>query len=101
MGRRPLAVIAGGALYDGSSALWLRWTGPLGLAWRQVTRRNDQAISVLPNISAVRSPTVQMFLRDSVYGLLARKFRGEGSEFEALAEYQPGMDRRKIDWKAS
>ncbi|SIN59808.1 Uncharacterized conserved protein, DUF58 family, contains vWF domain [Parasphingorhabdus marina DSM 22363] len=81
--------------------MWLRWTGPLGLAWRQVTRQNDESISVLPNISAVRSPTVQMFLRDSVFGLLARKFRGEGSEFEALADYQPGMDRRSIDWKGS
>jgi len=81
--------------------LWLRWTGPLGLAWRQVEKVSDKSISVLPNISAVRSPTVQMFLRDSVFGLLARKFRGEGSEFEALAEYQPGMDRRSIDWKGS
>ncbi len=81
--------------------LWLRWTGPLGLAWRQVTRQSEQSVSVLPNISAVRSPTVQMFLRDSVFGLLARKFRGEGSEFEALTDYQPGMDRRSIDWKGS
>ncbi|GAB5487283.1 MAG: DUF58 domain-containing protein [Parasphingorhabdus sp.] len=81
--------------------LWLRWTGPLGLAWRQTEKESDKSISVLPNISAVRSPTVQMFLRDSVFGLLARKFRGEGSEFEALTEYQPGMDRRSIDWKGS
>ncbi|MGM3299115.1 DUF58 domain-containing protein, partial [Bacillus cereus group sp. BC229] len=27
--------------------------------------------------------------------------RGEGTEYEALAEYQPGMDRRAIDWNAS
>lgn len=81
--------------------LWLRWKGPLGLAWRQTAKQSDESIAVMPNISAVRSPTVQMFLRDSVFGLLARKFRGEGSEFEALAEYQPGMDRRSIDWKGS
>ena len=81
--------------------LWLRWKGPLGLAWRQITKSSDQTIAVMPNISAVRSPTVQMFLRDSIFGLLARKFRGEGSEFEALTEYQPGMDRRSIDWKGS
>jgi len=81
--------------------LWLRWKGPLGLAWRQATKTSDQHVAVMPNISAVRSPTVQMFLRDSIFGLLARKFRGEGSEFEALAEYQPGMDRRSIDWKGS
>lgn len=81
--------------------LWLRWKGPLGLAWRQATKASDQHVAIMPNISAVRSPTVQMFLRDSIFGLLARKFRGEGSEFEALAEYQPGMDRRSIDWKGS
>ena len=80
---------------------WLRWKGPLGLAWRQTRKKSDQSVSVMPNISAVRSPTVQMFLRDSIFGLLARKFRGEGSEFEALADYQPGMDRRSIDWKGS
>lgn len=81
--------------------LWLRWKGPLGLAWRQTEKASDKSVAILPNISAVRSPTVQMFLRDSAFGLLARKFRGEGSEFEALAEYQPGMDRRSIDWKGS
>ncbi len=81
--------------------LWLRWKGPLGLAWRQTAKESDHAVAVMPNISAVRSPTIQMFLRDSVFGLMARKFRGEGSEFEALAEYQPGMDRRSIDWKGS
>lgn len=81
--------------------LWLRWKGPLGLAWRQIQKQSVQNVAVMPNIAAVRSPTVQMFLRDSVFGLLARKIRGEGSEFEALAEYQPGMDRRSIDWKGS
>ena len=81
--------------------LWLRWTGPLGLAWRQIQKQSSQSVAVMPNVSAVRSPGLQMFLRDSVFGLLARKVRGEGSEFEALAEYQPGMDRRSIDWKGS
>ncbi|MFK7842198.1 MAG: DUF58 domain-containing protein [Sphingorhabdus sp.] len=81
--------------------LWLRWKGPLGLAWRQIQKQSAQSVAVIPNISAVRSPTIQMFLKDSLFGLLARKFRGEGSEFEALAEYRPGMDRRSIDWKGS
>ena len=27
--------------------------------------------------------------------------RGEGTMFEALAEFEPGMDKRRIDWKAS
>src|SRR3546814_12754662 len=36
-----------------------------------------------------------------IFGLRQQRFRGEGTEFEALAEYQPGMDRRAIDWNAS
>ena len=81
--------------------LWLRWTGPLGLGARQMSRAVEASVRVAPNISALRSPTFQAFLRDSQFGLIARRIRGEGTQFEALAEYQPGMDRRRIDWKAS
>lgn len=80
---------------------WLRWTGPLGLGARQVIGRLDREIRVWPNVAAVRSPAFQMFLRDAQFGLIARRIRGEGTQFEALAEYQPGMDRRRIDWKSS
>lgn len=83
------------------SRAWLRWTGPLGLGARQMTGDLDQAVRVWPNIAAVRSPTLQTFLKDAQYGLLARRIRGEGTQFESLAEYQPGMDRRRIDWKSS
>ncbi len=81
--------------------LWLRWTGPLGLGARQVSQPLDQAIRIWPNIGEVRSPALQAFLRDAQFGLIARRIRGEGTMFEALTEYQPGMDRRRIDWKAS
>jgi uncharacterized protein (DUF58 family) len=80
---------------------WLRWTGPLGLAHRQASRELDLSLRVWPNIAAVRSPALQMFLRDAQFGLIARRIRGEGTEFESLAEYEPGMDRRRIDWKSS
>ncbi|WP_234032856.1 DUF58 domain-containing protein [Aurantiacibacter arachoides] len=86
-----------GALHD----LWLRWPGPLGLAVRQRRAALDAAIRVWPDLSPVRSPVLQRFLRDSQFGLVARRIRGEGTQFEALSEYQPGMDRRRIDWKAS
>jgi uncharacterized protein (DUF58 family) len=85
----------------GVDQLWLRWTGPLGLGARQVSRALDQSIRVWPNIGEVRSPALQAFLRDAQFGLIARRIRGEGTMFEALTEYQPGMDRRRIDWKAS
>jgi len=81
--------------------LWLRWSGPLGLGARQVTRDVDHAIRVWPDLSPVRSPELQFFLRDAQFGLIARRIRGEGTQFEALSEYEPGMDRRRIDWKAS
>lgn len=91
-GRRGTATIAQG---------WLRWTGPLGLGARQFEAPLDQQVRIWPNIAAVRSPALQTFLKDAQFGLIARRIRGEGSEFEALAEYQPGMDRRRIDWKSS
>jgi uncharacterized protein (DUF58 family) len=81
--------------------LWLRWTGPLGLGARQVSRELNDAVRVRPNIGDVRSPALQAFLKDAQYGLIARRIRGEGTQFEALTEYQPGMDRRRIDWKSS
>lgn len=81
--------------------LWLRWTGPLGLGAQQVTGDVGRAVRITPNLGAVRSPALQAFLRNAEFGLIARRIRGEGTAFEALAEYQPGMDRRRIDWRAS
>jgi uncharacterized protein (DUF58 family) len=83
------------------SRLWLRWTGPLGLGARQMSQPLDDVVRVRPNLGEVRSPALQAILRDAQFGMIARRFRGEGSQFEALSEYQPGMDRRRIDWKAS
>jgi uncharacterized protein (DUF58 family) len=34
-------------------------------------------------------------------GLKVQRYLGDGSEFEALREFQPGFDRRALDWKAS
>jgi len=83
------------------SRLWLRWQGPLSLAWRQASIPLERTVRVRPNLAPARSPALQLLLRDAQFGLVARRIRGEGTQFEALAEYQPGMDRRRIDWKAS
>ena len=64
--------------------LWLRWSGPLGLGARQASRALDDAVRVWPNIGEVRSPALQAFLKDAQYGLIARRIRGEGTQFEAL-----------------
>jgi len=83
------------------SKAWLRWQGPLGLGGRQVSRELDETVRIWPDLSTVRSKELQTFLRDAQTGLIARRIRGEGTQFEALSEYEPGMDRRRIDWKAS
>ena len=82
-------------------AVWLRWHGPLGLACRQATRPIDAPIGIRPNLTPTRSTALQLFLRDAQSGMVARRIRGEGTDFEALSEYEPGMDRRRIDWKSS
>jgi len=85
----------------GVERLWLRWQGPLGLGWRQHERESGESVAILPDIAAVRAPALQIFIKEAIFGILARQIRGEGSEFEALVEYQPGFDRRSIDWKSS
>ena len=81
--------------------MWLRWAGPLGLGARQVHREVNATVRIWPDLAPVRSPALQNYLRDAQFGLIARRIRGEGTQFEALSEYDAGMDRRRIDWKAS
>lgn len=82
-------------------ALWIRWAGPLGLVWKQRKFFIGGAINVVPSLRMVTDEGSRLFQRNSWFGLRQQRFRGEGTEFEALAEYQPGMDRRAIDWNAS
>ena len=53
--------------------VWLRWTGPLGLGARLHRQELASQVRVWPNISAVRSPALQAFLRDAQTGLVARR----------------------------
>ena len=82
--------------------MWLRWTGPFGLMRRQKTRPIGRNVSVVPNIRAVRAAALRFFsTRDFMAGLKVEQYIGDGSEFESLREYVPGLDHRAIDWKAS
>lgn len=81
--------------------IWVRWAGPLGLAWHQARIDADRTLPILPDIEAVRRQGAQVFQRNAVQGLLAQSDRGDGTDFDALVEFRSGVDRRAIDWKQS
>lgn len=81
--------------------LWLRWTGPLGLAWNQGTVEVEAAFPILPDLRPVHDQGARLFQRYALEGLIAQLARGEGSDFDALVDFRTGMDRRAIDWKQS
>ncbi len=85
----------------GLAQLDLRWRGPLGLAWRQRRLALGREVIVTPDIRPVRDQGVAILTRDARSGMIAQLETGQGGEFDALAEYQPGMDRRRLDWKSS
>jgi len=82
-------------------ALWVRWRGPMGLAWKQKVFSLSLPAPVLTDLQWVRDEAVRLFARDAEFGTKTQLEIGEGSEFQALRDYQPGMDRRAIDWKQS
>lgn len=92
------AVRRGIASFD---RLWLRWQGPFGLVWNQVVLPVDRKVAVLPNVSSARDEAITLLQRSALADGHAQKRAGQGREFEALKDYQPGMGRRMIDWKRS
>lgn len=80
---------------------FLRWQGPMGLAWCQRTEPLKDKIAITPDLEAVERNATRLFSRTFVYGLKPMKDRGDGSEFDALAKFETGMDRRLVDWKQS
>ncbi|OBQ80472.1 DUF58 domain-containing protein [Mesorhizobium sp. WSM3873] len=92
------AVRRGIASFD---RLWLRWQGPFGLVWNQAVLPVDRQIAVLPDVSRARDEAITLLQRSALADGHAQKRAGQGREFEALKDYQPGMGRRMIDWKRS
>ncbi len=82
-------------------ALHCRWMGPLGLAWRQLIAPQKTAINVTPDLDAVEREATLLFSRTMTHGIKPLRDRGDGSEFDALTEFQPGMDARLVEWKQS
>lgn len=82
--------------------VWARWTGPFGLTWHVRTQPVSRDVPILPNLPAVRRAATRLDYRGSrAGGARPQSVRGAGSEFEALKDFAPGMDRRDIDWKRS
>ena len=81
--------------------VWLRWRGPFGLVWKQITEAPKTVIPITPNIKAVKDEAIRLFSREAMFGIKTQLETGEGSEFHALRELVTGMDRRTIDWKQS
>jgi uncharacterized protein (DUF58 family) len=82
-------------------ALWLRWSGPLGLmeTWRR--QPIGKSIDVVPDVKGIYEAALQFLSKEVLYGTKPQRLHGEGSEFENLQDYTPGMDSRMIDWKRS
>jgi uncharacterized protein (DUF58 family) len=81
--------------------IWLRWRGPLSLIEYIRRDRVERGVDVVPNVRGVHGTALQFFVQEAIYGIKAQHQKGEGSEFEALREYTPGLDSRFIDWKHS
>jgi uncharacterized protein (DUF58 family) len=81
---------------------WLRWTGPLGLARRRKRVALRRPVAVVPDLHPVRAAALRFFgSREIQSGVQVERFVGDGSEFDALVEYVPGLDHRAISWRAS
>lgn len=81
--------------------LWLRWRGPLGLVSKVRCDVLDLTCQAIPNLPAVKRAAIQLARRAAVHGVKPQLAAGDGLEFDALREHQPGMDTRGIDWKQS
>jgi len=81
--------------------IWMRWQGPFGLV--QIIHRAaiGRRIDVVQNIRGVQRAALQFFAQEAVFGVRVQQERGDGTEFDALREYVPGLDTRVIDWKHS
>ena len=81
--------------------LWLRWRGSLGLISKVRCDELDLICQAIPNLPAVKRAAIQLARRAAVHGVKPQLAAGDGLEFDALREHQPGMDNRGIDWKQS
>lgn len=81
--------------------IWLEWRGPLGLVAKRRLLDVQRSVRIAPNLKSLKTEALKIFARDTTTGARDFKWKGQGSEFESLRDFLPGMDRRMIDWKQS
>jgi uncharacterized protein (DUF58 family) len=82
--------------------LTLRTAGPLGLSGRQATLPVVHDVKVYPALRG-RDEVAQRLRRGRLLqaGVRSSAIRGGGSEFDALREYLPDDEFRRINWRAT
>jgi uncharacterized protein (DUF58 family) len=79
-----------------------RYSGPLGLAWKQRATTLDDEVQVYPDLLSLRKYDALARLgRLTEIGLRNARRWGEGTEFERLRAYAPDDEFRRINWKAT
>jgi uncharacterized protein (DUF58 family) len=80
----------------------MRVASPLRLWQRRIRTGDASVLRVYPNFAALSGyALLATDNRLSDVGILQRRRRGEGMDFDQLREYREGDSQRKIDWKAS
>jgi len=79
-----------------------RTAGPLGLAGRQTTLADVQTVKVYPALKG-RDEVALRLRRGRLLqsGVRSSAIRGGGSDFDALREYLPDDEFRRINWRAT
>lgn len=81
---------------------WVIWASRFGLLEYIDKTESNLVIPVVSDFKSLKRLAIEFFgSRDITTGLKIEKYVGEGSEFDRLKEFLPGMDHRTIDWKAS
>lgn len=108
--RTPVQAKAAGARFELDAVrrgvgelprVWVRWTGPLGMAAKQVAWPAERTWPITPDVVGVKEEALRLFARDASFGMKVQLETGDGSDFHALKEHQAGMDLRTVDWKQS
>ncbi|MDN3721049.1 DUF58 domain-containing protein [Roseibium salinum] len=80
---------------------WLLWMSQLKLLEFVPRLALGAELRVVPNIRLVQSGQITTTVLSTLYGVKENRAIGEGSEFQQLRDFVPGMDIKTIDWKRS